>query len=325
LTQDDEPVPVRQGGVLQIPNDIFAKLVREVASTKGPTTRIALLSIPDQNTVESIGLFKHFGWTTIYECRDDWEEFALAGVGKWYHPIYERYLCAQAHSVVCVSPQLEQKMMLFGAKAASTVVIPNATSRTFVAAAKPYRDARRERVIAGHEPIIGYFGHLTGAWFDWELVVASARRNPGWFFELVGFGGPAELTLPFNVKLIEAVPPPMLPEVTAHWSIAMIPFRPSALASGADPLKIYDYLALGLPTVAVHMSRVAAYPLVRTYRDAAEFDANVRELLEMPIGEEDLAAVDEFLERSTWHDRAVRLLSLAGGMAAASSRSGDQP
>jgi hypothetical protein len=263
----------RLSGIIQMPNDMFFTLAPSVAVNGGGMERLALFSIPDHVACATVGLFDAEGWATVYEVRDDWEEFAAAGVGKsWYRPALERYMASAAQRVICVSELLAAKMRVLRGEHESVTVVPNATSRAFVDAAAPYRLLRRRSPRPVRQPTIGYFGHLTEAWFDWTLLEHEARRHPDWRFHLVGFGAP-DRHLPANLRVDLAVPQLELPRVTADWDAAMIPFVHSVLARAVDPIKVYDYLSLGLPVVSVPMGQIETLPGTYTYESRAGFEA----------------------------------------------------
>ena len=57
------------------------------------------------------------------------------------------------------------------------------------------------------------------------------------------------MALPANVELLGKQPQADLAAFAANWDVALIPFKPDRLAAGADPIKTYEYLAMGLPVV----------------------------------------------------------------------------
>ncbi len=101
------------------------------------------------------------------------------------------------------------------------------------------------------EVTAGYFGYLSDAWFDWNLVVKAAELRPGWRCYLIGYGEDARHLddLPPNVVFLGKMPQRDLARYAANWDVAIVPFKESELAAGADPIKIYEYLAMGLPVV----------------------------------------------------------------------------
>lgn len=267
-----DPLPERSfDGIVQIPNDIFQVLAPRIARTQAKHSRVAIFSIPDANSVRQLGVFQRFGWRTLYEVRDDWEEFAAANVGKWYNPLWERFLTAACDQTICVSSALMSKMLMFGCMKDRVSLSHNATTLPFIEAAEPYRHRRLAGQLIKERPVLGYFGHLTEAWFDWPLIAQAASQRPGWDFEFIGFGAPKTLVMPPNVTIKDAVPQLELPHLSQHWDIGMIPFRPSPLSRAVDPIKIYDYQALGLPTLSVPMSSIHLLDNVLIYEGLEDF------------------------------------------------------
>jgi glycosyltransferase involved in cell wall biosynthesis len=104
-------------------------------------------------------------------------------------------------------------------------------------------------------PIVVYVGALD-VWFDSELVVQTAERLPQVSFVLIG---PSELIgqrmkrLP-NLHLLGRRAYAHVPAYLQHADVGMIPFAVEQypeLVHGVHPLKLYEYLACGLPVVAV--------------------------------------------------------------------------
>lgn len=285
--------------VLAVPIDQFQDVRGELcAAPAEPLARFLLAEFPDWMLFERMDLLAAHGFTTVYDCIDDWSEFARAGQAHWYDADVERHLARNADVVVATHPLLAEKLQ--GMSQRGVAVVPNGVRLDDL------RPPQRTHDPAA-APVIGYFGHLTASWFDWELVVASALRNPDWRFEVIGYGEPADLTLPANVALLGRVEHSALAQRTAGWSIAMIPFRETALSRAVDPVKLYEYLALELPVVAVGMPLLADVPGVAVC-DPATFDATVVERLRMPFERERIAA---FVAESTWARRVDRLAELA--------------
>jgi glycosyltransferase involved in cell wall biosynthesis len=98
--------------------------------------------------------------------------------------------------------------------------------------------------------ILGYVGTIAH-WFDWELVIAIARAKPNMRVQLIG---PVFGTIPANLpKNIELFPPcTHTAAITAMQSFAvgLIPFQQARLTKSVDPIKYYEYRAMGLPVIS---------------------------------------------------------------------------
>jgi len=256
---------------IQIPSDIFHEIANEFASVKESVKKILLVSIPDAPNVLLTGIFQEAGWKTIYECRDDWEEFKKEGVGKWYEPQFERYLCLNCDVITAVSPFLKRKLEILSNRRVEVSIIPNATTQEFIKLASPYRRNRLQSPSKTSKKVVGYFGHLTEAWLDWELLFTFAKNHPDIQLDMIGFGGPEILPGLENLHIRGPYDHHQLPEETKEWDIAIIPFRIGALAQAVDPIKVYEYAALGIPTVSAPMGNLESLPFVHIYQNSVEF------------------------------------------------------
>jgi glycosyltransferase involved in cell wall biosynthesis len=109
-------------------------------------------------------------------------------------------------------------------------------------------------------PVIGFIG-LLADWVDLDLVRALATARPSWSFVLVGkeaTGVGVLRGLP-NVHLLGQKPYALLPAYCRGFDVGIIPFRTSDLTLRANPLKLREYLAAGLPVVSTPLPEVARY------------------------------------------------------------------
>ena len=109
-------------------------------------------------------------------------------------------------------------------------------------------------------PVVGYFGSLH-EWIDFELIEWLARQRPQWNFLLVGHaavdvGGLRALA---NVHRVGAQPYTELPHWARAFDAAIIPYRLNRQVANANPLKLREYLACGLPVVSVRNAEIEKF------------------------------------------------------------------
>jgi glycosyltransferase involved in cell wall biosynthesis len=215
----------------------------------------------------------------VYDCVDDWEGFGSGDaeeVRAW-----ERTLCERAQRIWVVSRRLQEKLSEWQDK---VTYVPNGVDYPHFAHA---RDARAERIATlrgKHQPRrLIYVGALQH-WFDARLVAEAAARLEGWELQLVGpcqlDEGQRALLARKNIRLLGRRDYQELPLLLAAADVAMIPFVLNDLIRGTSPIKLYEYLAAGLPVVASSMPEVlphVAPGVVGCADDPAEFARLVEE------------------------------------------------
>lgn len=296
--------------LLQLPNDLFHLWSGSIADFDSGGNKLFIASMPDAYTIPEVGLFRYHNWKVVYEVRDDWEEFHKAGVGKWYDPEYESFLCMNADFVTTVSITLKNKMLSMGSSPDRTYLVPNGLTRDFLENAKG-SFVRRRSGYRGNGTI-GYFGSLTASWFNWPLLIKVASRRKDLRFEIIGFNAPNDLEIPPNMALMGPNNHKEIIEIASKWSIGIIPHLNGKMVEGTDPIKIYEYLALGLPCVSCLMPQIKNYPMTFIYETDLKFEEVLDRALKYTHSESEWARTEAFVVESTWEKRVKMTLSHAG-------------
>jgi hypothetical protein len=125
-------------------------------------------------------------------------------------------------------------------------------------------------------PTAVYVGTLHEDRFDVDLVLRLATERPDLQIVLVGpdcLGAPvsARLRAPDNVHLLGPVPYEQVPAFLQHADVIIIPHGVNAFTESLDPIKAYECVAVGRPTVATPVAGFRGLgPPVQT-ADAEEF------------------------------------------------------
>ncbi|WP_434624248.1 glycosyl transferase [Pseudomonas sp. Z1-29] len=111
--------------------------------------------------------------------------------------------------------------------------------------------------LAAKQQVLGYVGTL-GRWFDWDMVIALAQANPGNRIRLIGpVFAPAPCVLPANIELLPRCSHASAIAAMATFSVGLIPFKLNRLTASVDPVKYYEYRALGLPVISTRFGEMA--------------------------------------------------------------------
>jgi len=214
-------------------------------------------------------------WTTlVYHCADDYAH--MRGFPRTL-PQLEAELCRRADLVVTTSERLAEARRLWNPR---TVWVPNGADVEHFG--RPVDQPAPELEPLGR-PLIGFIGGLS-QWIDVELLATLALARPDWSLVLIGPpGGGIDLArlrrLP-NVHLLGPRPYASLPSYLAAFDVALIPFTRDPVTAAADPIKVYEYLAAGVPVVATDLPALRRLGhVVRLAESAAAFVAQVEAAL----------------------------------------------
>jgi len=284
--------------ILSIPIDEFSKIEKRLFSfSPNGLKKIFLIEFPDSFLFEKINIANAHSFVTVYDCVDDWEEFARVGQAVWYDPAVEKYLVHNANLTIATNSILAEKLKQMGA--VYVPIIPNGVDVIAL-----QQNQREKKIIEKGNLTIGYFGYLTESWFDWDLVLKTASRKKDWFFHIIGYGEPSGLKLPENVKFWGRVEHEDLRSYARSWDLAIIPFKEGKLTQAVDPIKLYEYLFLGLPVVATNMPHLQGIPGVfPCSRD--DFEEAIVIAKKTPFNQKE---AESFIQKNTWEKRVDQVL-----------------
>ncbi len=245
----------------------------------------------------AMALRRHFDVPVVYDRLDLHSDFAgmTPEVGD-----AERELLDRCDLVVASSQDLLARSAASSARPA--ILLRNAVAlEDFPPALAPASRPRR----------IGYVGALE-SWFDAEAVGGLAAERPQWTIELAGrveSAAVAELRRHGNVHLLGEIAYREVPAFMARLHALLIPFRDQPLTRAADPVKLYEGMAVGLPVVARSLPEIQRWPepLVHLYGDPAEL-ASAADAALAGDGREVRAARRAAVSGETWRARAAALV-----------------
>lgn len=176
----------------------------------------------------------------------------------------EQELMSAVDAVVVVS------QTLYDAKSSHnphTYLVPNAVNYASYQAALADPDLPAE-LAAIPTPRLGYVG-LIGDKLDYDMLLDLARENPQWSFVFLGTVRLSQKKdvweslagLP-NVHHLGAVDVSRVPDYVKGFQVGLMPNLQNLFAENCSPLKLYDYLAAGIPVASMdipHARRFASH------------------------------------------------------------------
>lgn len=260
-----------------------------------------LVEFPHPSACQIVELANCFQWMTLYDVIDDWEEFSQKGQAVWYDRKAEIRLTNLVDINIATAVRLREKLQPYIRTSSPFLLIGNGVD----AGRLHFEEQLAEYNFCKGDLQIGYFGHLTAAWFDWDLVCSMAQLRPNWTFHLIGYGAPKGLHLPGNVLLYGKKGPEELAFYAAYWNVAIIPFINCELTLSVNPIKIYEYLQLHLPVVASNMPEVNGFPYTQIAIGSQRFIEAIERAATMKV---DTETIQQFVQQNTWTKKCEALL-----------------
>jgi len=207
----------------------------------------------------------------VYHCVDEFSAFSDAPAREIRE--LERRLLLKADVVICSSEKL---------RADKARVNPNAYlvqhGVDLAHFAKAYDPATTipDDLRGAPGPIIGFWG-LIADWVDLQLIRHVADAFSGGTMVLLG-NSTANLEALHgarNIRILGRKPYADLPRYARAFDVALMPFKVNELTLAANPLKVREYLAAGLPVVSTAIPEVERLGVCRVGKDT---DGVVREI-----------------------------------------------
>jgi glycosyltransferase involved in cell wall biosynthesis len=272
---------------------LLVEAMEELLRQMGTRDAVQIVSLPTWFDA-ALEIRRRYGFRIVYDCHD-----LLSGFDNMAPEIVaaEARLFAEADQVIFSSRTL---MDAHPATHGKALLIRNGAD---VARFSPReRKSRTTRVV-------GYVGAIE-AWFDIAMMQEAARANPQCRFRIAGRNeNPAveQLRELPNVELLGEVAYDNVPELVGQFDVGLIPFVVNDLTRAADPIKLYEYFACGIPVVSSPLPEVEPQgDLVYLASDAPAFAAAVRTALadDDPVR---TARRIEVASRSSWMERSREL------------------
>jgi glycosyltransferase involved in cell wall biosynthesis len=249
--------------------------------------------------------FADLGWAraVTYYALDDWT--VHQGYSRWWPAYAEAYqrIRGHGHRVAAVSTALLERVAPTG----EGLVVPNGLEPT------EWLKPATQRPADPDKPVLVYVGTLDER-LDVEWLRATARAMPQARIALVGPLAAEAHFEPLKGESNVAIHPPLeragLAELVRTADVGLIPHLRTALTEAMSPLKLYEYLAGGLPVAATDLAPMRGIDArVRLVGEGGDFAGAVQQALTLGRAAEDER--EAFVRANSWRSRHDSLLELA--------------
>lgn len=222
----------------------WSELLKKVEAYSLGENTLLVIGKPTVLALKILDLLKDH--PSIYDAMDDFPTF-FSGLSKAAMARRELKIGRKTTFLLASSTKLKKK---WEAHRPTVKFVPNGLDTALLPPAKALINSHLVKTF-------GYVGTV-GAWFDWKWLIHLAEIRPNDQVHIIGpVFNPTTLKLPTN---IEFFPPCSHKDALIKmltFDVALIPFQKTDLTSSVDPIKYYEYRALGLPIISTGFGEMA--------------------------------------------------------------------
>ncbi len=249
----------------------------------------------------------------LYHVVDEYSAYvSLTPASSHYIRDLEKQMMAPVDLVIVCSQKLYEAKRKFNDH---TFLVPNGVNYGAYAAAlaDPYRPDDLRRI---KPPRLGYIG-LIGDKLDFNLLLGLAKEHPEWSLVFLGNEQVSqqrkawqELRDLANVHYLGRVEVSQVPHYVKGFQVGLLPYVQNRHAEHICPLKLYDYLAAGIPIASVEIPVAREFSQYVHLSDSPQNFAEAVRTALADVASERRQARREIAAQHNWETRVEQLSDL---------------
>ena len=243
-----------------------------------------------------------------YDCSDNWTESWLTGKEKFKSKIIERIkiklvsneedrIVEIADQVFVSSIFLKQKVQ-YKKDVNKIQLIENGVDFSLF-----NKQNIKDKTV---NPSIGYIGGLKNK-VDLKLIKLIAERFPNYSVELIGpidkNTDITDLKNKSNVKIKEPIPLEDVPKKMRELALGIMPYRNISYNKGIVPLKLFEYLAVGVPVISIGLPSIRKFEesgVLKVTDNYDEFLVQAKNLIDQRYNKSLIQKRIQIAEKNDW-------------------------
>ena len=169
-------------------------------------------------------------------------------------------------------------------------------------------------ILNQDKPIVGYYGYLA-EWIDLELVEKCLQDKPEYNFVFIGKSHTGynynNLLKYHNFHFLGHKDYKELYKYSSRFDCAIIPFKLGNIAKATSPNKLFEFMALGIPTVCTRdMLECRGFDGVFVSEDNESFVEDIDRALAISKDKNVVEKLKQTASDNTWESKADEIYKL---------------
>lgn len=256
----------------------------------------------------ALNFFKDRASLIASDCVDDHRQYAKTEAERLLIESRYKRIVGTSDIVFCVSKAMRDEMAQHNPHA---FYIPNAIPSDLFTGQKVGSEPAG---MAGvKHPVIGYTGALSLR-IDAELLRFVAESRPDWNIVLIGTSPNSDVQALFempNVHWLGSVRYEDIHAYISQFDVCILPHAVNSMTDNMNPLKVFEYLALGKPVVSTDVAGVRMFQGdIEIARSSEEFIEAIEKSLAENSPEREKKRINR-VRNHTWTDRIDEMMRLS--------------
>lgn len=223
---------------------VWRPYLRQIEGFKKKTQTLLVCGKPSDLARKVIALSPDC--QTVYDAMDDFPAF-YSGLSRYAMVRRQLQIAQKVDIILASSSNLKS---CWSSLHKDVRLVHNGLDLATLQSVKPIAKSSERTVF-------GYVGTI-GSWFDWTWLFKLAETRPNDEIRLIGpvFEQPIG-KVPSNIKLLPPCDHAAALNTMAQFHVGLIPFKLNALTASVDPIKYYEYRAVGLPVISTDFGEMS--------------------------------------------------------------------
>ena len=208
----------------------------------------------------------------IYECYDEYRSFSQdKKKNQWMSDLEDKLLKKVDIVFTTSGPLYESRKKLHS----NVFLTPNGVEFNLFNKVKSNVEVLNDMAHIPY-PIIGYIGRVRN-WLDFELLKYISEKQPNWSIVFIGPCSTDEREVrefisntKSNIFFIGEKKHKYIPRYLNIIDVCILPFKTNDLCNAVNPLKLWEYLAVGKPVVSSKLNSLEIFSNVIFLEDTKE-------------------------------------------------------
>lgn len=265
------------------------------------------------SSFEKIKAINHRGFKLIYEYIDELDETISGNLSKQIE-VFNRLDELNPVLLLASAKKLYAQLAERFPKSRLLLNENGVDNKQFAPKKRAAKNAPADirTIIAKGRPIVGYYGALA-PWLDYDLINKMTSSRSDYEFVFIGIDynhGLQHLEQKANVHYLGPKNYNELAEYSYWFDCALIPFKTGEIAKSTSPLKLFEYMAMGLPTVCTRdLRECSGYKGVLMSKNTKEYIDNVDKAIRLKKSQKARNVLMDYARQNTWKVRAKDIVT----------------